>query len=275
MAVVDLPDGRTAQFWLGGASSDPVVAVFHGCPDTRWVARTGETAARACGVRLLCVNRPGYGLSDPAPSTLASVGSDAVVVGARLGLEPVAALGMSVGGAYAAALAESRPDLVKVLGVVAAPAMPAPVEVSVEDAMETYRPEFEEYVASITPQDPEDARVAERWLAGLPPPDAAHLRRLPVADLAASAREALARLDGYLRDAALVLRDWNFRLEEVRVPTHLWFGADDERNAPSVGAWWAARVADSHLVVRPRTTHLSTLVANWPDILGTLRAYLD
>jgi pimeloyl-ACP methyl ester carboxylesterase len=275
VALVELPDGRTVQVWLGGADEGPVVVVFHGCPDTRWAARTGERAARACGLRLLCVNRPGYGSSDPAASTMASVAADVAAVADRVGVLPVGALGMSVGGAYAAQLAVARPDLVRALGIVATPAMPGPVEASVEDAMESYRPDYERFVAGIRPEDPDDAGLVERWLAELPAPDATLLRSLPVEEVAASAREALVQRAGYLRDAALVLRDWGFRLEDVRAPTRLWYGADDDRNPPSVGQWWAERIADSHLVVRPRTTHLSTLVAFWPDILATLRAYLD
>ena len=248
---------------------------FHGCPDTRWAARTGEQAARSCGIRLLCVNRPGYGRSDPAPSTLASVASDAVLVAEQLGMKPVAALGMSVGGAYAATLAAARPDLVQVLGVVAAPLMPAPVDMPVDAAAETYRPGLMEFVGRVAPEDTDDAELTARWLAELPAADAALLRQLPAKQVAASAREALAQPDGYLRDAALVLRDWDFGIEDIRAPAHLWYGADDDRNPPSAGAWWAERLRDPHLVIRERTTHLATLVAHWPDVLATLRASLD
>jgi len=76
--VTALPDGRSAQYWLGGADAGPVVLFFHGCPDTRWAARTGEVAAREVGVRLLCVNRQGYGVSSPAPSTHVSASAAAL-----------------------------------------------------------------------------------------------------------------------------------------------------------------------------------------------------
>ena len=70
MPVTALPDGRSAQYWLGGSDSGPAVLFFHGCPDTRWAARTGDAPARAVGVRLLCVNRQGYGApTSPARPT--------------------------------------------------------------------------------------------------------------------------------------------------------------------------------------------------------------
>lgn len=83
---VTLPDGRTAQLWVGGAADGPVVLFCHGCPDTRHAAMTGEQAAREAGVRLLAVNRPGYGDSDAHASSQGSVADDAVAVADLLGI---------------------------------------------------------------------------------------------------------------------------------------------------------------------------------------------
>ena len=63
MEEIALPDGRRAQLWTGAAASVHAVLVCHGTPDTRWIARTGASAAASAGVRLVCVNRPGYGTS--------------------------------------------------------------------------------------------------------------------------------------------------------------------------------------------------------------------
>jgi pimeloyl-ACP methyl ester carboxylesterase len=71
--MVKLPDGRRAQFWRGGASAGPVVFFLHGCPDSRLAASSGDAAARRAGVRIVAVNRPGYGRSDPHDCDHASV----------------------------------------------------------------------------------------------------------------------------------------------------------------------------------------------------------
>jgi pimeloyl-ACP methyl ester carboxylesterase len=266
-----LPDGRSVQYWLGGSRSGPTVLFFHGCPDTRWAARTGETAARAAGARLLCVNRQGYGRSALADSTHADAAADALAVADSLGIDEVTALGMSVGGGYAAACAANHPDRVTRLGIVATLAPPAeePDE-SVEQMMDRFAPEFAGYVAGLDPDDTDDAALVARFTAGLPEQDADLLRSATTTpDLATSVREALARPQGYLRDAALTFRPWHVDLTAIRCPTLLWYGAADQRALPG-GDWLADRIRGSRLHVVPGATHLATLLGSWEGILAEL-----
>jgi hypothetical protein len=48
----------------------------------------------------------------------------------------------------------------------------------------------------------------------------------------------------------------------------VWFGELDDRAAPDD---FVRDLADVEVTVRPATTHLATLVAHWPDVLGTVR----
>src|SRR3954447_8704087 len=119
--VVLLPDGRRLQHWVGGAAEGPVVVLLHGCPDTRHVAVGGDAAARRAGVRLVALNRPGYGRSDPAPTTHGSVAEDVAAAVRAMGHQRFAVLGMSVGGQYALACAARHPDRVTAVAAVATP----------------------------------------------------------------------------------------------------------------------------------------------------------
>ena len=226
----------------------------------------------ACGCCASTV--AGYGHSDVDASTHLSVAADAMSVADALGVDQVAVLGMSVGGGYAVACAASYPRRVTALGVLATLSPPERAEGEpaagepVERAMDRYRPEFEEWVTGIAPEDPDDAALADRWTAALPVPDAALLRgALSTAEIAASVREALADHRGYLRDAALTFRPWDFDVAAVRCPTHLWYGERDERARPG-GDWLTARIEGARLVVRPGATHLATLLAHWHDVLS-------
>ena len=263
-----LADGRRAQLWLGGAEEGPLVLFFHGCPDTRHVATTGHEAAVAAGVRMLCVNRPGYGASDRHDATQSTVADDAVAVAESLGHHRFAVLGMSVGCSYAIAVAARHPSRVDAVGLVAAQA-PAPEPGSVSDKIKRFRPGFVDYVARLAVADPDDAAVAGRFLEQLPRADAAALAAgFNTAGTAAAAREALATPEGYLRDAALLLSPWDHTPAEVTAPVRLWFGELDDRVASPA---WVRLFADPVCVILPGTTHLATLLTHWTDILRCLR----
>ncbi len=263
-------DGRTLEGWVGGDPDGPLVAVLHGCPDTRHVAMTGDAAAREVGVRLLCVNRPGYGRSTAHPSTHGSVADDLAGVATELGHDRFAVLAMSVGGAYAVATAARHPARVTALGLVATQP-PGSRPEGVGQLVAELAPEFLAWRASVGPDDPDDERLTQRWLAMLPPPDASLVASLGPAAVAASVREALVQPDGYLRDAALVLRPWEHPPSEVRCPVRAWFGQDDDRSGAPAVADLLAGFGEVDVVVRPRTSHLATLVAHWPEVLGALR----
>lgn len=266
--VFTLPDGRRAQFWLGGAAHGPLVVVLHGCPDTRHVAMSGHEAAVDVGVRLLCVNRPGYGASTPTDSTHESVAEDVEVAVRRLvGAPRYGVLGMSVGGGYAVACAVQHPRRVQALTLVSAQG-PGTEQTPVDTLVEQHRPGYLTWCAGVGVEDP-DAVLARTWLDGLPDGDAAVVGPWGDAAIAASVREALACPEGYLRDAALSARRWRAEPRRVTATTRLWYGEDDDRATPEIGRTLADQL-DGELTVTP-TTHLATLVSQWPEILDAMR----
>ncbi len=266
---VTLSDGRIARYWSGGASPGPVVLFFHGCPDTRRVAMTGEHAAQEAGVRLLCVNRPGYGSSTATASTHTAVAGDAAELLDLWDIERVAVLGMSVGGPYAAAFAAAYPERTTALGLVSAPAMTAVSDESVEESMERMLPDFLAWRAEIDPDDEDDHALAGRFLAQLPAEDAALLEPLGAAAVASMIWEAIVNPEGYLRDAALLFGEWDFDVADVRCPVSVWLGGDDAK-ALVAAPWWAERLPQAGVEVLPGTSHLAALLTRWPTILRRL-----
>ncbi len=94
--------------------------VHPGSPSTRLLGQWGHEAAVAAGVRLVSVNRPGYGGStvpSGAPSLIAT-GRDTAALAAHLGVEQYAVFGQSGGGPFAVATALADPGHVRALGVV-------------------------------------------------------------------------------------------------------------------------------------------------------------
>jgi pimeloyl-ACP methyl ester carboxylesterase len=279
------------QHWQGGAPGGSAVVFLPGCPDSRLIARTGDQAARAAGVRLISVNRPGYGRSAPAESGHLSVADEIVALADRLGVGRFAVLGMSIGGPYALACAARHPDRVTAAAAVAAPgevpSMDPPAHrddlspeqrdffarlarSSAAEAVELTRPDFQRWAAGMAVAGTDDATLAGRWVEGLHPLDARVLGARPAADLAAEVREALGCSEGYMWDVAATFRPWEFRLDRIGCPVRLWYGAQDPQASVRNGHWLHRHLPGSALVVRPDTAHLSTLLGHWPEILTTL-----
>jgi pimeloyl-ACP methyl ester carboxylesterase len=264
-----LPGERTVRYW-SSASDGPIVLFFHGCPDSRRIAMTGAAAAQDVGVRLLAFNRPGYGSSTPGPTTHTSVAHLAAEILDVWRIDRVAVLGMSVGGSYAAAFAASYPERTTSLGLVSAQAMvETDSEGTVEDAVERLRPEFMAWRAKIDPDDEDDAALAARFLAELPEADARALRDFDDEFVAYLAFESLVKPEGYLRDAALLFRTWDYDPAAISCPVSVWVGDHDEQ-AVIASTWWAGRLPKAQLEVLTDTTHLAALVSHWPAILTRL-----
>ena len=116
--VLRADDGRSIGIAEFGAVDGTAVLWCHGGPGSRLSPAWLDAAAAEAGLRLIGVDRPGYGLSTPMPGrTILSVVADMLDVADQLSIDRFATVGVSTGGAYALALAALAPA--RVLGVVA------------------------------------------------------------------------------------------------------------------------------------------------------------
>ncbi len=285
---VPVEGGRCLQVRVSGATDGPVVLFLPGCPDSRWASWPGDPVAAHRGVRLVSVNRPGYGASTPYASTPVTVADDLRALVDALGAEEVLVLGMSVGGLYALAFAARHPSRVAGVATVSAPgevvALDPPQHrdgldgpqrtllarvagaATAEEAAELLRPEFEAFVATVDPDDTDDEALADRWDG--PGHELAAL--VPRAVLARSAREALGRTDGYLRDAAAMLRRWDVDLGAVRCPVQVHHGSLDTAASPRNAHWLVAHVSGASMTVVDGASHLGALHGRWGEVLDGL-----
>ena len=113
-----MPDGRVIEYWEGGDSAGRAMVMHPGTPATR-VGMWGPDAAASVGVRLVSLNRAGYGGSTSivAPSLLGPA-RDTAAIAVHLGLDEYAGVGLLGGGPFAVASALADPGHVRALGVV-------------------------------------------------------------------------------------------------------------------------------------------------------------
>ena len=251
---------------------------LHGTPDCRLARHPDDGLAAAAGVRLLAVDRPGYGGSAPGrflprvTALLDDLGLDAVTVvawsgGARAGLE-VAASGRAtalhlVGGvvpveAYAdpavAAAAEHRVALVEMAEGVDAAELAA------------------EVAPMLAPAGCDHALALEVQAEARGPAEQARLAAVQGAvdrmadSLVAAVRDGLAGVEA---DVVAQVRPWDVDLAAVTVPVTLWYGEDDQVTPPVFGEWYAGRLAGASLRVVPRAGHYLPFT-HWDLILASL-----
>ena len=114
-------DGRTVGFADYGTREQTAVLWCHGGPGNRLEPSFVADSASRAGLRLIGIDRPGYGRSTPQPGrTIGGWVPDAIAVVDHLGIDKFVVVGVSTGGAYALALASHTS---RVIGVVACGAL--------------------------------------------------------------------------------------------------------------------------------------------------------
>jgi pimeloyl-ACP methyl ester carboxylesterase len=279
---IQRPDGRTVAVRAQGPDDGPVVVLCHPAPGSRMLD-PDPAATAAAGVRLVSVDRPGYGGSTPVPDgAVPSIPGAADDVGAaldHLGVGRAAVAGWSAGGRIALALAARRPELVRSVAVVATPAP--------QDDVPWIPPE---HLALLDPlrEDPAGATAVLTGvfaeMAAMPPEAAAALVSGGPADeavlaadpgvrdrLAAMLGEALAQgAVGMAADiVSYTIVDWGFDPAAVAAPTTLVYGDADAVAGPAHGEWYAGRVPGADLRVVGGAGHLVGVTA-WREVLAAL-----
>ncbi len=284
-ATCTLSDGRMLDYWEGGDPEGRGVLFHGGTPCTNVFGRISHDLAQSLGVRLVAINRPGYGgstLPVDAPSLLRT-GRDTAELARLLGMDGYAVLGTSGGGPFAAATAVADPAGVRAIGLVAGS---GPWRLLFEPTEDDEDKEYRALLARLDEGDlagawagtreaisrelsglvglDDEARV-DTFFAGHPPKDA-YNRSLWAASLA----DVLERPDGYAFDNLAWGAAWDIDPSDVVAPTALWYGDADLLVPASIGDWYAERIAGTELVVFAGEGHMEVCSDHWAEQLTAL-----
>lgn len=288
--TVTLPDGRRLGYIECGDPAGKPIFCFDGWPSSRWGALLKDSEAKAAGVRLIGVDRPGIGLSGFAPNhALLDWPADVAVLVESLGLDRCAVWGISGGAPYALACALRLPDRVAACGLVSSA---TPLEFALAEYPPAIRWQFavaRRFPWSISAllwlstgrhymKDYETAREAfERGLEQATGPDS-ELGDDPGNELMVHMlREAFRQgMRGPAYEGRLLVGDWGFRLEDVtHERVYLWHGELDAQS-PSVAARaMADRIPHCEATFFPDEAHGSAVVHYTDEMLRTLAAFLE
>lgn len=275
---LSLEDGRRVAWEDVGPRDGVPVLFFHGTPGSRLQRRLfmSEQQLRDAGLRMITIDRPGCGHSDPLPCRMIEdVPADVAAVLERLRLDRVALLAFSGGTPYALAAASAIPA--RCLCIVSGDAPPCqmkgvPPGVAAKVAR---RPRLAAWIlrllalgARLTPGVTTD--LGTRLLS---PIDQAVVEPREVRQLfIAMLRDALRQgPEGVLQDLQLAECEWEM-LPVGNLPVHLWHGEADTDAPVSIAHYLASHLPGATLHTLSHEGHVSTFVRHAPEILAQLAA---
>lgn len=273
---IQLADGRRLGFAEYGPSRGRPLLWFHGTPGARrQIAPEARAAATARNVRLIAIERPGIGASTAhLYGAIREFAPDIEQLCNALEIERFAVAGLSGGGPYALSCAHHMPERVVAVAVLGgvAPAVGADAARGGVSTLartlsplfaRTHRPLGASLRALLPFLEPWKEEVIDLFARLMPTGDRLifedpGVRAMFVDDLLTGARQDMR---AFLFDAVVFGREWGFRLEDVRVPIHLWYGDADNIVPVEHGEHLAGRLPNAILRIRKDEGHLGGLGA--------------
>lgn len=282
-----LPDGRTLAFDDVGDPNGVTVVYLHGTPDSRLARHPDDGLARAAGVRLIAVDRPGSGASSRhVAAPLEAFGADLAALVDELGIDKVSLLGWSSGGLVA--LASARYLAGRLAGVVTVAGLPpveAYVDSTVRGALGPNRLPFVELAADVPAAElasemapymvpaPLTAQLArDHVVEGAGDAGRRDLEKVPgaVERLADALMEAMAQGPDWLADDLAAQLQPGLDLARVSVPVVAVHGTEDDIAPPAVGDWLVTNLPHASTRVIPGGSH-HLLFPCWTEVLDLVK----
>jgi pimeloyl-ACP methyl ester carboxylesterase len=285
LQVFELSDDRDLAWREFGASDGAPVIALHGSPGSHSNFAPVADVAAAEGVRLIAVDRPGYGHSTFDPGrTYERSAADIGELADHLHLEEFGVLGWSSGGPNAASCARYLGSRVLGCAIVSGPAPPE-CNVSTEGTRRENRAakRLEVFAPSLmSPLFQAGLRRGRRspekslaWMVRhLPPCDARVLERAEVrahwlADIARPVSATAGR--AAVQDICLEARSWGFDIGEIECPVHVWHGESDDTVTLPNGLYQAKAISQASLHQIPGEGHW-LMYDHFAEILTNLHA---
>jgi pimeloyl-ACP methyl ester carboxylesterase len=267
--VIRLKDGRGLGVAEFGDPAGAPLFYFHGFPSCRLEPGIDHEAAARHGIRLIAMDRPGIGNSDPAPrGTVARNVNDVTAAADALGIDRFAVAGGSGGGPYALACARKFPErltsatVISGFGRLARPgttkgmrlenrlSFKAAARFGLAGRLAMWS------MARTVEKDPDKVvRQVAKAMGGrdagtiMDPVTFGALRETLVESFRAGTA-------GQVDDMLRIVRPWRFRVENIRMPVTLWHGLDDRLVPEAMARDLAEAIPDCRAHFVPGEGHL-------------------
>lgn len=238
-----LKDGRKLAYAEYGQSNGYPVFAFHGTPGSRiWFAED-DTISKEEGIRLITVDRPGFGLSDLQPGRgILDFPQDIKELADHLNLSHFSVMGISGGATFALACAYALPERVTKCAMVSAAYEfeneKAPKEMNAANRWVFYLARHFPWLLrfSFIQQKKLIEKNPEAYIKSVKS-NVSHLCKADqkIMQKEGSAEELLLHMKeafrlgvkGAVQEAALMTKPWGFAPEDISMSIDIWHGAAD------------------------------------------------
>lgn len=282
-----LPDGRRLGYNEHGASDGKPLFYFHGSPSSRIESTlyVNEDLLQSLNVRLISVDRPGFGLSDfNANHNMLDWSKDVLALADHLNIERFSILAYSLGGPYGLASAFAIPQRLHKVGIVSGAAfftiaeLVANINEGTRKFLTMPREKpwlsrlFLGMVLGVMPRIAPNKFIAQANSL-LPEPDYAIVVNDPVFQkgFLLMIREATKQgTRAAFHESLLTVTDWDFRLQDIQMPIHLWHGEADKNIPVEMARYAASAIPKCEAEFYPNEGHLSLFKKNAEEIIRSL-----
>lgn len=281
--VFQLSDGRNVAYAeYGDPDGEPIFHCHSVLGSRLELAFDAREISEQKSVRLIVMDRPGYGASDPEPKTnFINWVKDLVQLADHLNIEKFSLTGYAMGGIYALACAHEIPERLKKVTVISAcmaPESPSDFENIIPLYKMNYRlakhiPKVYGLLSAVLVKgvlsDP--ASFFEQFSAKL---DEADRNIMYSENFKTGMFDALKegfRLGGKAssRDVVQLMHDWSFNLSDINIPINIWHGSCDYHVPLVLGERFTEHIKNTKLHIKEEQGHYM-FYTHWSEILDDL-----
>lgn len=281
---VTLSDGRRLGYAEFGDLNGVPLLWFPGLPGCcRFAHPTDVAITRRCKVRLIVVERPGFGISDFKPGrTLLDYARDVAELADSLGLERFCIAGVSGGGPSLAACAYALPERVIAVGMIGCggpPDAPGALDGMAAQrrrfaALYRHTPMVAAKIMKLARLDRNPERFYRLMMQGMAKSDALRVSEPEIwRDRIDHVREAMRQgTRGFAWELHTFLKPWGFELSSIRVPVELWHGEADRSTPIGMGRYLAETIPNVNARFLPDEGHF-LCYDHFAEILSAVTAH--
>ncbi len=281
--IFQLADGRNLAYSeYGNLNGEPVFHCHSVLGSRLEQSFNAKKITEQKAIRLIVMDRPGYGASDPDPKTsYINWVKDLVQLADHLNIEKFSLTGYAMGGVYALACAYEIPERIKGVALIST-CMAPESSMDYENIVPLYKMNYR--LAKHIPKV--YSLLSAVLVKGVLSDPAAFFKqfceRLEQADrdilnseafkieMFASLKEGF-RQGGKAssRDVVQLMHDWSFELSDINIPIDIWHGSHDYHVPLVLGKRFAEHIKNTRLFIKEGQGHYMFYM-HWSEILDEL-----